>query len=341
MGSTYGRQIKVSIFGESHGAAIGVVVDGLPAGLPVNEESINAFLQRRAPGQSKMTTPRKEKDKPIFLSGVKDGFSCGTPLAAIIENENTRSVDYDNLKEVPRPGHGDFTGMVKYGAFADLAGGGHFSGRLTAPLCIAGAIFKDVLQLIGVEIVCTVVEIGGCKEEPYAEIEKARLDLDSVGGIVKCTVKGLPAGVGDPMFDGLEGRISQAVFAIPAVKAIEFGSGFDGCKVRGSENNDPFMVDENTGQVVTKTNNCGGILGGISTGGEIEFKVGFKPTPSIGKAQQSVNVKTNQVVELKVKGRHDPCIVPRALPCVEAATALALIDSIDLSMLLGQNEKQL
>ena len=325
MSSSYGKWVRISIFGQSHSEAIGVTIDGLPAGIPINMEELQRFMNRRAPGQSRYSTPRKEADKPEFISGLVGSTTCGAPLTALIQNTTTKSGDYDNIRDIPRPGHADLTAHIKYGGYEDVRGGGHFSGRLTAPLCIAGGIFKQILQKKGVEIDARIVEIGGNHEDPFQEIDRAREDLDSVGGIVECRITGVPAGIGDPMFDGVENAIAQTVFAIPAVKGIEFGAGFAASRMRGSQNNDPFRYDED-GNIRTTSNNSGGILGGITNGMEIIFRCAFKPTPSISQPQDSINWSSGENAVLEVHGRHDPCIVPRALPCVESAAALALIN---------------
>ena len=352
MSSTYGENLKLSIFGQSHGAAIGMTLDGIPAGLPVDLEALQAFLNRRAPGQNDYSTPRREEDRPEFLSGVLDGHTCGAPLAAIIRNTNTRSGDYANLKDCPRPGHADYTAQVKYGGSQDAAGGGHFSGRLTGPLCIAGGLCKQWLEARGIRIGAHIAAIAGVRDIPFdpmnpqldavdtrfpvldaqagagmrEAVSAARMDLDSVGGIIECAVTGLPVGLGEPMFGGVEGRIAQIVYGIPAVKGVEFGIGFEAANLRGSENNDPFRMEH--GKVVTATNHCGGILGGITNGMPLLFRAAIKPTPSISQVQQSVSLSLGENRELVVKGRHDPCIVPRAVPVVEAAAAIALFDLI-------------
>lgn len=325
MSSSYGKWVRISIFGQSHSEAIGVTIDGLPAGIRIDMAELQRFMNRRAPGQSRYSTPRKEADRPEFISGLVEDITCGAPLTALISNTNTKSKDYDNIRDIPRPGHADLTAHIKYRGFEDVRGGGHFSGRLTAPLCVAGGIFKQILQRKGIEIDARIVEIGGNSEDPYAEIDRAREDLDSVGGIVECRVTGVPAGIGDPMFDGVENTIAQTVFAIPAVKGIEFGAGFSAAGMRGSQNNDPFYMDED-GKIRTRSNNSGGVLGGITNGMEIVFRCAFKPTPSIAKPQDSISWSTGKDAVLEIKGRHDPCIVPRALPCVESAAALALIN---------------
>ena len=326
MGSCYGNTIKISIFGESHGPAIGVTIDGLPAGLPVNMEELQGFLARRAPGGGRYATARKEADSPEFLSGVRNGVTCGSPITAIIRNTDTRSADYDALRDIPRPGHADYTAHVKYGGHEDARGGGHFSGRLTAPMCIAGGILLQALAEKGIQIRAKIVSIGGKSEDPFAEIDCAREAGDSVGGLIQCEITGLPAGIGEPMFGGLENRIAAVVFGIPAVKGIEFGNGFAAAQLRGSENNDAFRYEN--GEVVTETNRHGGILGGISSGMPVVFRVAFKPTPTIGKEQDSISYSKRENVKLTAHGRHDPCIVPRALPCVESAAAIAIAELI-------------
>lgn len=350
-----GKNIQVSVFGQSHSKAIGAVIDGLPAGFLVDEEKVNAFMARRAPGRAKFSTSRKEADSPVVLSGLLDGVTCGAPLGVMIENTNTRSQDYDNLRLTPRPAHSDYAAAVRYNGFNDIAGGGHFSGRLTAPLCFAGAICLQILEEKGVQVRAHIASVAGIEDMPFdkvhvqtddvaakpfpvlsdeqgekmqAAIEEARMDCDSVGGVIECAVVGLPAGVGDPMFDGVENRLAKNLFGIPAVKGLEFGSGFAGSALRGSENNDPFCIEN--GEIRTVTNNHGGILGGITSGMPVVFRVAIKPTASISKPQQSVNLETKTEKTLRIVGRHDPCIVPRAVPVVEAVTAITVLD-----MLLG------
>ena len=354
MGSTYCGNLKISIFGQSHSGGIGVVIDGLPAGERIDMDALQASLSRRAPGGKAWSTPRKEADLPQFLSGLVDDVTCGAPLAALIENTNTRSQDYAQLRDKPRPGHADFTAQVKYGGFQDVAGGGHFSGRLTAPLCIAGGICLQILKRRGIEVAAHIASIAGEADRPFDPmgesvetldalkrapfpvmdekagermrkvILQAKEEGDSVGGIVECLVTGAPAGLGEPMFGGMENRLAAALFGIPAVKGVEFGAGFGVATMRGSENNDPFTVKD--GKVVTETNHAGGILGGITNGMPLVFRLAVKPTPSIAKQQQTVSLSKKQVEELVVTGRHDPCIVPRAVPVVEAVTALVLTD---------------
>ncbi len=328
MSSTYGERLRFTIFGQSHSPAIGVTVEGLPAGITIDMEKLQAFLERRAPGNAPTATARKEPDRPKFLSGLVGNVTCGTPLTAIIENTNTRSGDYEALRNCPRPGHADFPAHVKYGGHQDVAGGGHFSGRLTAPVCIVGGICLQILEQMGIAISAEVLSIGavsGSWEEMEREILSAKAHGDSVGGIIQCTATGLPVGWGDPMFGGMENRIAQAVFGIPAVKGIEFGLGFAAAQCRGSENNDPYYIEGD--EVKTKTNHHGGILGGITTGMPLVFRAAIKPTPSIAKEQDSVSLSEKTDRKLTVHGRHDPCIVPRALPVVEAAAAVAIYDA--------------
>lgn len=357
MSSIYGENLKLSIFGQSHGAAIGMTLDGIPAGLPIDDAELQNFLSRRAPGANEYATTRKESDRPEFLSGIVDGFTCGAPITAIIRNSNTRSSDYDNLKDCPRPGHADYTAHVKYSGYQDVSGGGHFSGRLTAPLCIAGGLCKQWLANKGVRIGAHISAIAGITDEPVfldwtqpdldsirddfpvlnpvagenmrQAIAEAKADGDSVGGLVECIVTGLPAGLGDPMFSGMESRIAKIVFGIPAVKGLDFGTGFMGAYLRGSQNNDAFTV--NNGKISTVTNHSGGILGGITNGMPLIFQVAIKPTPSIAKLQQSVSLERMELQDLIVNGRHDPCIVPRAVPVIEAAAAIAVFDAMLVS----------
>ena len=347
----HGEVLELSIFGQSHSPAIGMSLSGLPAGFAIDMDELSAFLRRRAPGQNAWSTPRKEADAPEFLSGLVGNVTCGAPLSAIVRNTNTRSQDYSNLVDVPRPGHADYTAQVKFGGFQDVAGGGHFSGRLTAPLCIAGGICKQLLHEKGIEVMARIDAVAGIQdtaefdapvaqkdfpatsdeaaEKMKAAIAQARAEEDSVGGVIQCRMLGVPAGLGEPMFGGLENRISQLVFAIPAVKGIEFGLGFEAAKLRGSENNDAYHMEN--GSVITETNHCGGILGGISNGMPIVFRAAVKPTPSIGKPQNSVRLSEKQNEVLHIHGRHDPCIVPRAVPCMEAAAAIAIFDALAAS----------
>ena len=341
-----GSSLRLSVFGQSHSEAIGMTLDGLPAGLPVDLDCLQRFLNRRAPGRNDWSTPRRESDRPEFLSGLKDGNTCGAPLTAIIRNTNTRGKDYDALRVVPRPGHADYTAHVRYGGNQDYFGGGHFSGRLTAALCIAGGVLLQLLENADIAVCARILSIAGIEDtspfevpvdekifptvsdekgrEMQAAIAAARADGDSVGGVIECFIRGVPAGIGAPMFDGIENRIAQLVFAIPAVKGIEFGAGFRAASMRGSEHNDGYLVSE--GRVRTRSNHAGGILGGISSGEDILFRAAVKPTPSIAKEQESVNLETMQAETLRVTGRHDPCIVPRAVPVIEAAAAIAITD---------------
>jgi len=326
--NSFGTNFRFTIFGQSHAPAIGVVIEGLPSGFVPDMEKLQAFLDRRAPGRSDLSTPRREEDKPEIVSGLVNGRTCGAPLTAIIRNQNTRSGDYAEFENIPRPGHADYAAMIKFGNARDFAGGGQFSGRLTAPLCIAGGLAMQLLAAEGIQVSAHAVSIGGEADGakmPHA-IERAKAEGDSVGGIVECVVTGLKPGIGAPMFGGMENRISQAVFAIPAIKGIEFGNGFACASLFGSENNDEF--DTSGDEIITKTNNHGGILGGITSGMPIVFRAAVKPTPSIAKTQQSVDITLKSAVQISVSGRHDPCIVPRAIPCVEAAAAAAIYDAI-------------
>lgn len=352
MSSTYGDKIKISVFGESHGNGIGVVIDGLPAGVKIDMDSVLVQMSRRAPGKDRTATPRKESDIPKVLSGMLGDTLTGAPLCAVIENTNTRSGDYGNLLSCPRPGHSDYTAFVKYNGANDIRGGGHFSGRITAPIVFAGSICRQILSQKGIKIAAHINSIGNVADEPFnpvsiddalidrlnessfalvdnsveekmrSVVEDARMSLDSVGGTIECAVTGIEAGIGEPMFDGVEGVIAKAVFGVPAIKGIEFGKGFELSKLRGSQSNDPFRYKD--GKIVTETNNCGGILGGITNGMPIIFRAAVKPTPSIAQKQKSVDLQKKENTELEVHGRHDPCIVPRAVPVIEAVTAIAI-----------------
>ena len=355
MSSTYGENLKLSIFGQSHGQGIGITLDGIPAGLPVDLEKLQQFLNRRAPGQNDWSTPRKEEDRPEFLAGLLDGYTCGAPIAAVIYNKNTRSKDYSNLHDIPRPGHADYTAQVKYGGFQDVAGGGHFSGRLTAPLCIAGGLCKQWLEQMGIQIRAYITMIGGMYGETLDEvtpnfdliqpdfpvvenennlvaesmkrrIDECRKEGDSIGGEIECVVTGLPVGLGDPMFGGMESRIAQIVYGVPAVKMVEFGYGMAFAYDPGSECNDAYTVED--GVIKTLTNHNGGILGGITNGMPLIFRACIKPTPSISRPQQSISLSRMENTTLEIKGRHDPCIVPRAVPVIEAAAAIAVYDAV-------------
>ncbi len=354
MSSIMGRQIKVSIFGESHGTAIGAVIDGLPSGEAIDEAKIALQMERRAPGRDKSATPRKESDTPRILSGILDGKTTGMPLAVTIANSDTRSSDYSYLKATPRPSHADYPAMVKYGESFDIRGSGHFSGRLTAPIVFAGSVCRQILERRGVTVGGHIYSVGSVYDTPFdpvkvtveelnslntrsfsvisggaeikmrEEIERARMDADSIGGVVEVAVCGLPAGIGEPMMRGVESALAAAVFGIPAVKGVEFGAGFSISSMRGSEANDAYTTCD--GRICTKTNNNGGVLGGITTSMPIIMRVALKPTPSIGKNQATLSLETGEEAMLTVKGRHDPCIVPRALPAIEAAICIAILD---------------
>lgn len=326
--SIYGENIKLNIFGQSHSAAIGMSLEGIPAGHKLDFEKLQSFMDRRAPGKSPLSTARKESDVPEFLSGLKENVTCGVPIAAIIRNSDTRSADYTDYKTCPRPGHADYTAEIKYNGFQDYSGGGAFSGRMTAPLCLAGGICLQLLEKEGIKINARIVSIGLESEKSKMEelILKVKAEGDSVGGVIECTAENLPVGLGGPLFEGMESRISAAAFAIPAVKGIEFGAGAEAALMSGSENNDEFTVQD--GKIVTVTNNCGGILGGITNGMPLVFRLFIKPTPSIAKTQRSVDLSSMEEKNISVHGRHDPCIVPRALPCAEAVAALAIYDAL-------------
>ncbi|GJM55426.1 chorismate synthase [Granulimonas faecalis] len=364
MSSTIGTSVRCTVFGQSHSEAIGCVVEGLPAGFRPDMGRLARFMARRAPGRDPWSTPRREADAPRIVSGLNpDGETCGAPLCAIVANTNTRSSDYEELRRVPRPGHADWPVQVRWEGFQDVAGGGHFSGRLTAPLCVAGGICLQMLEGRGVSVAAHLAEVAGVADEPLvyrldapgaeaalraqmaaladaafpvldaeageamrAAVEEARAGLDSVGGVVECVATGLPAGVGSPMFDGVENLLARALFGIPAVKGVEFGSGFRAASMRGSEHNDPYVPGARGPQPAK--NDAGGILGGLTTGAPLRVAVAVKPTSSIGRPQRSVDVATGEAAELRVRGRHDPCIAPRAVPVVEAVCALVLMDAL-------------
>lgn len=354
MSSLWNNRISISIFGESHGPAIGVIIDNLPSGEYIDVEELGRFMARRAPKKDGTTTSRSEKDLTQILSGVYNERTTGTPLCAFIQNTDTHSGDYSNISNLARPGHADYTGAVRYKGFNDVRGGGHFSGRLTAPLCFAGAVCGQILERRGIYTGAHIKEIHGIRDAEFdhvkvsrqnildvrykefpvindkkgklmkEDIQKARMGCESLGGIIECVSVNVPAGIGSPIFDGLENSIAQLVFGIPAVKGLEFGAGFKTAKMVGSQNNDDFYVDDH-GYVLTKTNNHGGILGGISSGMPITMNVAIKPTPSIAQPQETVDYHDMKNEVLSIKGRHDPCIVPRAVPCVEAAVNIALL----------------
>lgn len=326
MASVFGNNIKLSIFGQSHSDAIGISFDGLPCGFKIDMQKLQIFLDRRAPGRNTLTSKRSENDKPEFVSGLFDGKTCGAPIAALIYNEDVKSEDYDDIKDSPRPSHADFTAQCKFRAYQDYRGGGHFSGRLTAALCVAGGIAIQMLERNGITVKAALETVYGNSSGIDELIAEAIAEGDSLGGNIVCSIEGLPCGVGEPMFDGLENRISQAVFAIPAIKGIEFGDGFHLSELRGSEARDEYIMSD--GKIAITGNHNGGILGGISTGETVNFRVCIKPTPSISMFSKSVSFSRGENVELKISGRHDPCIAVRAVPCIEAAAAIAVLDLI-------------
>lgn len=350
MSNTWGNEIRLSIFGESHGDGIGMILDGIEPGVRLDMDGIKWQMARRAPG-GVLSTPRKEADEVEFLSGIMDGITCGSPICGVIRNTNTKSKDYSKIKDWLRPSHADYTALIKYGGFADYRGGGHFSGRITAPLVLAGSICGQVLeQKFGIQAGSHIVRLGEYEEENWQEIdsqrlkqceaseipcensekivriiEEARSTADSVGGMVETAITGIPVGWGDPFFDSLESRLAHLLFSIPAVKSVSFGAGDRFAAMRGSQANDAFCIQD--GKIGTKTNHNGGILGGITTGMPIVFQTVLKPTPSIGQKQISVNVDTMQEEENQIVGRHDPCIVLRAIPVLEAVAKIALYDA--------------
>ena len=352
--NTLGNKLKVTVFGQSHAPAIGCVIDGLPAGLAPDMDRVAAFMARRAPGQNAWSTPRKEGDTPEILSGLVDGRTCGAPVAMVIHNGDQHSRDYSGLKRTPRPSHADYTAIIKYGENYDIRGGGQFSGRLTAPLCFAGAFALQLLEQRGVTVAAHIGQIENIVDTPpdFASvsredlevllhkpfpvfddtagmnmrqaIEAARMEQDSVGGVIRCFVLGLPAGVGEPMFGGVENRLAAALFGIPAVRGVSFGTGFAAAGMRGSVHNDPFVMED--GRVRTRTNHAGGVLGGITSGMPLVVNIAVKPTASISREQETVDLETKENSPLVIHGRHDPCIVPRAVPVAEAVTALMVLD---------------
>ncbi len=354
MSSITGKNVKLSVFGESHSEAIGCVIDGLPSGVSLDFDKIKKEMERRAPGRDSVSTPRKESDSFSIVSGVLDGVTTGAPLCMFIKNENIKSSDYNNIKNIPRPSHSDYTAFVKYGGNNDIRGGGHFSGRLTAPIVFAGAVAKQILEEKGIYIGAHIKQIGSVcdgtfdyncisselldkisseafplinsekETEMREEIEKYKSEGDSIGGAVECAAIGVPAGFGANMFDTVEGRLSNILFSVPAVKGVEFGLGFGFSSSIGSEVNDGYEIKD--GKVCLISNNNGGVLGGITSGAPIVLSVSVKPTPSISKPQKSVNLETLSNETLEIKGRHDPCIVPRAVPVIEAAVAIGLLD---------------
>lgn len=357
MSATWGKNFKVSIFGESHGSHIGIVIDGITPGVKIDFENILEEMGRRAPGKSNISTSRKEEDFPEIISGLFNGYTTGAPLTAIIKNKDHRSKDYSQLKDIMRPGHADYTSKIKYNAYNDYRGSGHFSGRITAPLVFAGAIAKQILQENGIYIASHILSVGNIKDDRFSEgtlskeefdkLKKKKLALlnsnkedeirelilktkeegDSLGGVVECAAIGIEAGIGDPFFDSVESVISSIVFSVPAVKGIEFGLGFDMSKMKGSEANDEFYFDDNK-NVKTKTNHNGGINGGITNGMPVIFSAAIKPTSSIAKKQDTINVRTKENTQLELTGRHDPIIVPRVMVVLESVMAIAILDLI-------------
>jgi len=348
--NTFGTRYRTTIFGTSHGPFVGCTIEGLPAGTRVDAAFVQSQLDRRRPGQSPLTSQRKEEDRVEFSGGIADGVATGEPIVAIIRNEDVQSKSYSNVARIPRPGHGDFAAFMKYGGKSDLRGGGQLSGRMTAPLVVSGAIARQPLAPKGIRFLAHAAQIGRVSARPVtpqeieanvertpvrcadldaadrmiAEIEAARKDRDSVGGVIEGLVTGLSPGVGEPFFDSVESNLAHLLFSVPAVKGVEFGAGFRAAAMRGSEHNDPFDVE--AGRVVTATNHAGGILGGITNGMPVTFRVVVKPTASIAKSQRSVDLETMKSTEVVVTGRHDPCIVPRAVPVVENAAAMAVFD---------------
>lgn len=356
MSYSFGKNFKVTLFGQSHSEDLGIVIDGISAGYKINKDLIRKNLERRRPGKNKFSTARKEDDDFKIVSGEVEGITCGAPLCALIENKDQRSKDYDNLKDRPRPSHADYSAYVKFKGFNDIRGGGQFSGRMTAPIVIAGSIAEDLLLKRGIKIYSRIKSIGQAsdidinlnkigeeklcdlknedfpvfdneaREKMQEEILKAKEDGDSIGGIVETFVLNMPAGIGEPFFDSLESVISHAVFSVPGIRGIEFGSGFEAAKMHGSSHNDEYYYEN--GEVKTRTNNHGGIIGGLSSGMPIIFRTAVKPTSSIAKTQNTISLKDKKNVNLKIIGRHDPSIVPRALVAIEMITALAILDLV-------------
>ena len=356
MSATFGEHFRLTIFGESHGPAIGMVIDGLPAGMPVDEEAIARDMARRAPGNDPTATARKEADRVRIVSGLLGGRATGAPLCGLIENTNVRSADYAQMQTLMRPGHADYAGYVKFRGFNDPRGGGHFSGRLTAPLVFAGSVARQFLAARGIEVGAHIASIAGIEDQRFdparvsarqllalresrfplldpaleapmrAAVQDARQAQDSVGGIVECAAVGVPAGIGAPFFSSVESVASQLAFSIPAVKAVEFGDGLAIARLRASEANDPLRTED--GRVFAESNHNGGVTGGITNGMPVIMRVGIKPTPSIAREQRTVDVRAGQNAQIAVSGRHDPCIVPRAVVAVESALAIALTELI-------------
>ena len=350
-GNSTGKEFTVTTFGESHGKVVGVVVDGCPAGLPLSEGDFQMELDRRIPSEPKIVSARIEKDDVKVLSGIFNGLTTGAPIAVVVENKETDSSDYDAIKDLPRPGHSDYPARIKYGGLNDYRGGGRFSGRVTVALIMAGTIAKKILSRFDVDVLAYTSAIGqiqadkkfsadeirknryatptrcpdiSCGEKMEEAIVNAKKEGDSLGGIIECLVLGIPVGVGEPLFDALDADLAKSVFAVPAVKGIEFGVGFEAAQMKGSQNNDAYQIEK--GQVVSLTDNAGGVLGGLSSGMPIMIRVAIKPTPSIAKEQKTVNLKKMENAVLSVKGRHDPCVVAKAVPAIEAAIAITLAD---------------
>jgi chorismate synthase len=350
MANSIGKIFTVTSFGESHGRCVGAVIDGCPAGLSLVEADIQSEVDRIRPGESAALTARREKNKVEIISGVLDGHTTGAPIGLLIWNEDADDTAYEKIRHLPRPGHADFTAYMKYGGFNDWRGGGRFSGRITAGFVMAGAVARKLLTRLNIEIIAYTAEIGGIAAKPVAYnkikakvdkdvlrcadpatskkmaalIEKAKGEGDSLGGVVECIALNVPAGLGEPVVDTFEGDLAKALFAVPAVKGVEFGAGFTAARMKGSENNDPFTIKN--GKIMTTTNNAGGILGGISTGMPLVMRAAIKPVSSIAIAQQTVDIKKKTAATLKVGGRHDVCIVPRAVVPIEAMTAITLCD---------------
>lgn len=356
MSGAWGKQLELSIFGESHGNSIGIVINGLPSGFAIDFDEMNREMQRRAPGNDLFSTTRSEKDLPQIVSGIFKGKTTGTPLCCLIKNQDNHASDYSVMEQVMRPGHGDYPGFIHYHGANDYRGGGHFSGRLTAPLVFCGALCKQILKEKGIYIGAHIKQIGNVKDCSFSSdlitreiledltkqafplldpikaalmqenIFSAKEEGDSVGGIVECAVIGLPAGIGDPFFDSVESTLAHLLFSVPAVKGVEFGMGFEMADKKGSQCNDAYFYEGN--QVKTKTNHNGGILGGITNGMPVVFRTVIKPTPSIAKEQATINVKTRENTTISISGRHDPCIVPRALPVIESVCAIGIYECI-------------
>ena len=350
-GNSIGKEFVVTSFGESHGKCVGVVIDGCPAGVPLSEKDIQTELDSRIPPQPKIVSGRIEKDKVEILSGVFNGFSTGAPISMTVRNKEADSSDYEAIRDLPRPGHADYSARIKYRGFNDYRGGGRFSGRVTVALIMAGAVAKKLLSAFDVDVLAYTKTIDkvkmdrslspegirkrryktavrcpdlACAEAMEEAIVNARKEGDSLGGIIECLALNVPAGVGEPLFEALDADIAKILLAVPAVKGVEFGAGFAAAELRGSENNDPYRMKG--GKVVTLTNNAGGILGGLSSGMPIIVRVAVKPTSSIAKEQRTVNLRSMEDAKIKVKGRHDPCVVPKAVPVVESAVAIILAD---------------